>query len=78
MNNMPKKVKSYGLIWFTKKQYIITQSCVFVTAIAFVYWAIFGNFNELLFGYGNIMLAIAIIGETVETVMMLRAFDKDK
>lgn len=72
----PKKVKAYGLIWFTKKQYIITQACVFALLALLLVWSVLGDLNALLFGYGNTILAVVIVAEAIETMVMLRAFGK--
>ncbi len=71
---MSEKIKFYGIADITKKQYIYAQSATFVALALFWVWALFGNFNELVFGFGTILLAIATVGELVETYMTFRKF----
>jgi len=72
---METKVKYYGMFDMTKKQYVSAQLAAFVALILLWIWAIFGNFNELLFGIGIPLLAITTVAEAIETFVMLKKFN---
>jgi len=73
---MDKRIRLYGLFNVTKKEYLRGQVvCVFLV-IYFWVWTIIGNFNELLFGYGTLILTIGTLGGVLETYIMLRKFRK--
>lgn len=74
---MDKKIKLYGIFSFTKKHYIYAQCAVTVGLVGFWIWAIWGDLNELIFGYGTLLLTIVTIGESVETFVTLKKFNED-
>ena len=84
----PVKVKAYGLIGLTKKQYIIIQTFVFIFIVLWFVCALFIDFSSLsinnfrIFRYTAVFLdSFIVIGviallEAAETFFMLRAFNK--
>jgi hypothetical protein len=75
---MDKKIKFYGLFNITEKQYLYAQSATGILLIAFWVWAIVGNFNDFLFGFGTVFLLIVTAGEIIETYVTLRKFKNKK
>jgi hypothetical protein len=73
------KIKAYWLIEFTKKQYLITQTIVFI-----VLWFLFiltsmYEFENLLFWYSRLTVVITIVLECIETFFMMKKFwEKEK
>ena len=75
---MDKKIKLYGLFNITKKQYLYGQ-CAAAIALVFLWtWTIAGDFNDFLFGYGTIILAITTLAEIIETYITLMKFRNNK
>lgn len=71
---MDKRIRLYGLFNVTRKEYLKGQVvCVFLVVCLWI-WAILGDFNEFLFGYGALILTIGTLGEILETYIMLRKF----
>ncbi len=73
---MDKRIRLYGIFNVTKKEYLRGQIVCAFLVIYFWIWAIVGDFNELLFGYGILILIIGTLGEILETYIMLRKFRK--
>lgn len=70
----PTKVKAYGLINFTKKQYIVTQVIVFsLIVILFVLSSIYG-LDKYAFGNAKAVILLATLLEIIETFLMLKKF----
>ena len=73
----PVTVKAYGLIPFTKNTYIITQAIVFGVGIPFAFILAYviahTPFREFIPAI-IILFAIALVGETIETILMMRKF----
>lgn len=84
----PIKVKAYGLIELTKKQYIIIQSFVLILIVLWFLSALLIDFSSLsinnfrVFRYtaafldSFIVIGIIALLEAAETFFMLRAFYK--
>jgi len=70
----PIKVKAYGLINFTKKQYVITQLIVFAILITLFIMSFFYDFDRFLFGYAKIFILVIAFLECIETYVMLKKF----
>lgn len=71
------KVKAYGLINFTKKQYLIVQSLGFLLLIVLLLLSIkydTASSEDSLLKYATIGIAIILILEVIETAVMLRKF----
>ena len=73
---MEKRVRLYGLFNVTKKEYLIGQAACALLVVYLWIWTLVGDFNEFLFGYGTLLLAIGTVGEILETYIMLRKFRK--
>lgn len=71
---MEKRIKIYGFINLTKQQYLIGQTASFSLALFFWAWAIFGNFNDLFFGYGTLLLVVFTFADLIETYVVLQKF----
>mgnify|MGYP001563859064 CR=1 FL=1 len=70
----PIKVKAFGLINFTKKQYIITQVIVFaLIAVLFVLSLIY-DFDKFVFGNAKAVILLITFLETMETFFMIKKF----
>lgn len=67
-------IKSYGLINFTKKQYIIVQAVVFASLLALFVTAFFIDLDYYLFGNAIAVISIVAFLEVLETFFMLRKF----
>lgn len=68
------KVKAYGLIDFTKKQYIIIQLIGFgilgfLFLLSFLY-----DLDRFLFGNAKVVLVVIIFLECIETFFMYKKF----
>ncbi len=73
------KVKAYGLVPFTKKQYLIMQAIVFGILFVCLYFALrsyFNNADNILWTYAYIGIAIIIFLEILETLYMMIKFKK--
>ena len=71
------KIKAYGLVHFTKKQYTITQGIVFTTLIAaLVIFFVFDLSKSANIVLRNLHLVsiVIIILESIETYLMLKKF----
>jgi len=68
------KVKAYGIIHFTKKQYIITQLLGFSFLFVLLLLSSFLNLDKATLGNAKIFLIIIIILECIETFFMFRKF----
>lgn len=80
MKSAPITVKSYGLIEFTKKQYLLTQLGVFVLGFPLIaatnfFTSQIGPATFLVWPF-IIVAAIAFVGELVETIVMLVLFHR--
>lgn len=72
---MKKSIKFYGLtLRITKQQYVSIQLAVLLILSALWIWAIFGDFNNALGGFGIPLLIIVTIGEILETHFTLKQF----
>lgn len=67
-------VKAYGLIAFTKKQYIITQAIGFALLTGLMIIAMMFDLDPILFGHAKLILGITILLELFETYFMMRQF----
>lgn len=72
---MVKKIKYYGFMDMTKKQYLIAQGVTFLILAVLWLWLIFGTLNELLFGFGTVLLLFVTAAEATETYIILNKFD---
>lgn len=73
------KVKAYGLIEFTKKQYFITQAVVFTVLFVCLYFtlgAYLNNTNNIFWEFAYIGTAIILVLELLETLYMMIKFKK--
>lgn len=70
----PIKVKAYGLINFTKKQYIITQVIVFSLIVVLFISASIYDFDKYAFGNAKAVILLATLLEIIETFLMLKKF----
>lgn len=70
----PIKVKAYGLINFTKKQYIIIQAVVFFIIIWVFLLSFFYDFDKLMFGHAKIIILVIAFLEFIETFFMFKKF----
>ena len=73
---MHNKIKFYGLLNITKKQYVFAQVGTGILLAALWTWLIFGNLNDLTFGFGIWLIAVTTVGEIIETAVTLRKFRK--
>lgn len=73
---MDKRIRLYGLFNVTRKEYLKGQVVCALLVIWLWIWAILGDLNEFLFGYGTLVLIIGTLGEILETYIMLRKFRK--
>jgi len=75
----PVKVKAYGLINFTKKQYSITQQYVFGILILVFVLSFFYDFDKLMFGNAKVFILVIAFLESIETFFMFKKFkEKEK
>ncbi len=65
----PNKVKAYGIIDFTKKQYITTQVVVFLILAILLTLSLIYNFTT-----GSIVILVGVFMESIETIVMLNKF----
>lgn len=70
----PTKVKAYGLINFTKKQYIITQVIVFSLIVMLFILSSIYDFDKYAFGNAKAVILLATLLEIIETFLMLKKF----
>lgn len=71
----PIKVRAYGVIDFTQKQYVITQSVVSVILIVLFIVSFFTDLNSLVFNFDfRIIIVIIAILEGIETFVMMKKF----
>ena len=70
----PIKVKAYGLINFTKKQYTITQTIVFVFLVVLFLLSFLYDFNAFIFGNARILILGVAFLESIETFFMFKKF----
>lgn len=70
----PIKVKAYGLVNFTKKQYIITQVTVFSIVVILLMLSSVYNFDKYAFGNAKAVILLATLLEIIETFLMLKKF----
>lgn len=70
----PIKIKAYGLINFTKKQYTITQTIIFTVFVLLFILSFFYNLDDLLFGNAKILILIVLVWEGFETFFMFKKF----
>jgi purine-cytosine permease-like protein len=75
---IPVKVKAYGLINFTKKQYIIVQSVVFGIIILVFLLSFFYDFDKFMFGYAKSIILVIAFLELIETFFMFKKFREKK
>lgn len=68
------KVKAYGLINFTKKQYVITQIVVFVILASVFSLSFFYDFNRFMFGYAKVFILVIAFLECLEVFFMFKRF----
>ena len=71
------KVKAYGLVNLTKRQYLIMQGIVFAILIAILTVSYVSNFSaseNIVIRYLGVVSGIAMALELLETVFMLRKF----
>ena len=74
------KVNAYGLIKFTRRQYLITQGVVFATLTAVIVVSYVNNYfssDNIILKYLAIGSVIILLLEFVETFFMLKKF-RDK
>ena len=74
-----KKIKAYGLINFTKRQYIVTQVIVFslLAIILFVsYLYAFSSSENIVIKYTAVICVVVLTLEVFETVVMLKKFNE--
>jgi len=70
------KIKIYGLIDCTKKQYLIFQIIVFsILSLLFIF-TFFYDMDKFLFGYARIIILITAFFEFIETYYILKKFNK--
>ena len=74
------KVKAYGLINFTKKQYVITQAIVLAIAIVIVIVTFAVELPQANMIIRNIhwLALFTLVGEAIETILMLKKFGDRK
>ena len=71
------KVKVYGLVDFTKRQYLITQGIIFAILIILFVWSYTSDFSTSEYAvlrYLDVGSAVILILELFETVFMLKKF----
>lgn len=71
------KVKAYGLVNFTKRQYLITQGIVFAILIAIFTLSFVSDLSaseNIVLRYLGVGSVIAMALELLETMFMLRRF----
>ena len=68
------KVKIYGLINITKKQYIITQTIVFSLLVILLILSLFYNTSEVIFGIKQTIICIVVVLEIIETLFVFKKF----
>jgi hypothetical protein len=74
------KVNAYGIINFTKRQYLITQAIVFALLMAVVMVSYVNDYpssDDILLKYLTLGSLIIMALEIIETLFMLKKF-KDK
>lgn len=70
----PIKVKAYGLLNFTKKQYIITQSIVFLSLLLLLLLSFLFNLDRFFLGNAKIFILVIAFLESIETFFMFKKF----
>jgi len=70
----PIKVKAYGLILFTKRQYIITQLIVLLIIVALFVVSSIYDLDKFAFGNAKAVISLATLLEFIETFFMLKKF----
>lgn len=68
------KVKCYGLIDFTKKDYFTLQFFGFTFLILMFILSFFYDLDDFMFGHAKILIIICMFLETLETFFMYRKF----
>jgi len=70
----PIKVKAYGLINFTKKQYVVTQVVVFAIIVVLFVLSSYYDFDKFAFGNAKAVILLTAFAEVVETFFVLKSF----
>ncbi len=73
------KVKAYGLVNFTKKQYLITQTIGFFVLLTLFLVAIkydFASSDDIILKYATTGIIVIFVLEIFETAFMLMKFKK--
>lgn len=71
---MTKKVKAYGILPVSQRQYIIIQTIVFAILIISFIFASLVNLDEYVFGNARLVIIIVTILEIIETYFILKKF----
>ena len=70
------KVKAYGLVNFTKKQYTIAQVIGFGILVLLFSLSFFYDFDKFMLGNAKIFILVVTFLECVETFFMYKKFRK--